>query len=335
MVLLELAKEVGLNPKLESSSPKGSEYSSSCPACGGSDRFRMWPRSPSRNCIGNYWCRKCEKRGDSIQFCRDFLGLSFEDACKRVNAEITLRPSQMSHIEQPFSRPTLIPPNDKWCERALEFVDWANGQLRLSPAKFAKLKSRGLPEDAIERYKLGYCINDTWVSPEEFGLEGKKKIFLPRGIVIPSLEPSGKVTRVKIRRTQWKVDDDLPKYWQLRGSMNGLNIVGSFQRLVMLVVESELDALAAHYACGDIAFCISVGSNTKTPDNVADYWAKRKPYLLICHDNDEGGMAMLAKWQKLYPHARPLPVPIGKDIGEAIEQGLNLNEWFLSNIESS
>jgi CHC2 zinc finger len=52
----------------------GGEYAGSCPGCGGRDRFRVWPHR------GRWWCRGCNRRGDAIQFLRDFHGYSFRAA---------------------------------------------------------------------------------------------------------------------------------------------------------------------------------------------------------------------------------------------------------------
>ena len=334
MILLELAKEIGLETK-RASSTNGGEFASSCPGCGGSDRFRIWPSQRAKNCVGTYWCRQCGKRGDAIQFCMDFLGLSFKNAVQKVGAEIKER-SHLPQVERSFVAPTLTAPTDKWLHRARDFVLWAHDQIWKFSDKIEQLKKRGISEGAIKAYQIGYCDRDFRIDPIEFGLELRtrenetksKKLFMPEGLVIPSLEPSGQFVRVKIRRTRWTPEDELPKYWAIRGSMNGLNIVGDVRQPVMAVVESELDAFALHFSCSDRIFAVAVGSNIKNPDNVVDYWAKRRK-LLICHDNDSGGLTMNEKWMKLYPHAKSVPVPIeyGKDIGEAVENGLNLDKW--------
>ncbi|HEY4830938.1 MAG TPA: primase-helicase zinc-binding domain-containing protein [Waddliaceae bacterium] len=324
MNLLDFAIEIGLEPK-RASATHGGEYSSACPACGGVDRFRIWPNQQAKNCTGTYWCRKCGTRGDAIQFCKDFIGLGFRDASQKVGATISKLP-YLRPVERQFVAPTLTPPSEKWSARSKDFVIWAHEQIWRFPDVIEQLKKRGIPPYGIKNYRIGYCDRNLWVNPLEFGIESDKKLLFPEGIVIPSIEPSGLVIRVKIRRK-----DRLPKYWVIRGGMNGLNIMGDMHRPVMTIVESELDAYALYYNCGDLLFAVAIGSNTKTPDNVTDYWAKRRK-LLICHDNDEGGNTMSEKWQKLYPHAKSCPVPIeyGKDIGEAVEKGLDLNKWITS-----
>ena len=80
-MLIELIQSAGINAK-KTSSTKGGEFHSACPDCGGRDRFTIWPE------IGRYWCRQCKKSGNAIQFCRDFMGMSFQEACLRVESKM-------------------------------------------------------------------------------------------------------------------------------------------------------------------------------------------------------------------------------------------------------
>ncbi len=70
MQLLELAQSDGLNPK-KVTFTQGGEYHCPCPACGGKDRFIIWSGK------NRSLCRRCEKKGDGIQYLRDFHGLSY------------------------------------------------------------------------------------------------------------------------------------------------------------------------------------------------------------------------------------------------------------------
>ncbi len=60
----------------------GGEYAGACLACGGKDRFRVWPTQ------GRYWCRQCQVKGDAIQFLRDFHGYSFPEACQALGCNV-------------------------------------------------------------------------------------------------------------------------------------------------------------------------------------------------------------------------------------------------------
>ena len=337
MILLELAHEVGLQPKWAAST-EGGEYKSSCPLCGGKDRFSIQPNKQMKNCLGRYYCRQCDSGGDAIKFAREFLGLSFPDALSRTNATLPSNDNPFVFItkeEKIFSPTPITIPENQWTKKASRFTEWAHQNIWHQPTVLKWLQCRGLPEKAIRRYKIGWCPQDIWRMRDDWGIaqhnEADKKIWLPQGIVIPTLNKNSDVIRLKIRRTHWKEGDALGKYIAISGSMNGLNIIGDTRHKLMVVVESELDAYAIHHALGDIVFVIAVGNNMRNPDGATDYHAANHPHLLICHDNDEAGKQMLDKWKKLYTHAKAYPTPLGKDIGEAIGQGLDIRKWILKH----
>jgi hypothetical protein len=220
-------------------------------------------------------------------------------------------------------------------EQAAKHVAQAHTQLFTNSTKLTYLSSRGISTDAIQQYKIGWSSQDTFIPRKEWGLVEElnqrgnpRALWIPKGIVIPTIA-NQHIIRLKIRRSDWYENDTYPKYVAISGSMNGLNLIGVYTNKVMIVVESELDAYAIHAATHEFALVVAVGSNIKNPDNITDHLAKNMPHLLICHDNDEAGKRMLAKWKKLYSHAIGYPTPIGKDIGEAIEQGLNVREWLM------
>lgn len=346
MVLLELAEEVGLTTKRVAST-NGGEYSSPCPECGGDDRFRLWPKQKATNCIGRYWCRRCDISGDAIQFCRRFLGLDFKAALKRSHATMPKQSLFPVREKRKVFNVVEAPPK-AWQERVRDFIDYSHSQIFSFPGVVSSLEKRGLAKEAVEQYRIGYYENpdcqyerfEPYFS--ELGLEeklypnGKRRhVWIPKGIVIPTIEASGIAVRLKIRRSEWKPDDKLPKYIAIPGSMQGMNIIGNTKKDVMIVVESELDAYTVHFSLRDCAFVVAVGSNTKNPDNVTNYLANKAKLILICHDNDDGGKTMLHKWHRLYSNTASYPVPYGKDIGEAVQKGLNLREWLLKGIQST
>src|SRR5271169_2534743 len=104
MDLLDLVREAGIDPGKKAASTKGGEYGCPCPKCGGNDRFRIWPNEQRKKCVGGYWCRKCNVSGDSIDFCRDFLGLSWDDAQKKIGVSISLEDKPFRFL--PPKKPT-------------------------------------------------------------------------------------------------------------------------------------------------------------------------------------------------------------------------------------
>lgn len=330
MNLLDLASLAGLNPKRVASTQKG-EYHSTCPFCPISkDRFVIHPEKVMKNCVGSYFCRVCKKQGDAIQFCIDVLQYSFQDAVDYVGAKI---PKKVSHsfLPKKYTPPTTIKtPHEKWLHQAQQLIEQAHACLLLHQDIIDKLTQRGLPLEAIKQYKIGLTLYDNNQNGEIWG-QDKEMIWIPAGIMIPVIEHN-KVVRLKIRRTKWHENDTLPKYVIISGSMSGLNIIGDKKKPIMIVVESELDAYALHHALQDLAVIIAVGGCLKNPDSVTDYLAQNKDLLLICYDNDNAGIEMFNFWKKLYPYAQPCPTEIGKDIGNALEQGLNLRSWIISKI---
>jgi DNA primase len=335
MTILELALQTGIQPKWAAGTA-GGEYHSACPICGGTDRFYLQPYRQMSNCQGSYCCRQCGIYGDAIQFARQFLNYSFQEAVQAVNAIIPDKAYQpifkSSHV---FGPVVLQQPPSTWIARATEFVNQAHENLLHQEEVLTYLANRGLPLNAVLRYKLGWSNRDEFLLRSDWGLDEQinqdskqRTLWIPEGLVIPFIESSGKVVRIKARRFGWKEEDKLPKYIAISGSMNGMSIIGSSKQKIVAVVESELDAYAIDHELQNFVCTVAVGSNIKNPDNLTDRLAKNAKCLFICHDNDEAGKKMLIKWQKLYSHAKPYPTPIGKDIGEAIQQNFNIREWL-------
>jgi DNA primase len=331
MKLLDLAREKGLNPKFAASTG-GGEYHSACPSCAGTDRFVMQPNKQMKNCVGSYFCRQCGIHGDSIQFCLDFLEFTnFKDAVHHVGAEVPRKmPSFFVQKLKIYESATLNRPSAAWMQQAHIMVEEAHTTLLMQQDILETLCRRGLPVNAIQRYKIGWIPKHRTLVGKLWDLE--KDIWCPAGLLVPTIDTDQCIIRLKIRRRDWHVDDTLAKYVAIPGSMSGLSIIGDKKHPIMIVIESEFDAYALHYAVGDSAVIIAVGGCTKNPDNVTHHYAQRVSMLLICHDNDAAGNHMFERWKKAYPHALAYPTPVGKDVGEAIQQGIDLRDWVLKGI---
>lgn len=339
MTLLELAYQTGLTPK-KVSFTAGGEFHSACPLCGGTDRFYIQPYKQMAKCLGFYCCRRCGVSGDAIQFAREFLNYSFSEAMQAVGANIieTILPTFSKSSD--FNPITLQQPSFEWIERATNLVMQAHENLLHNDKFLSYLTARGLPLEAVKKYKLGWIKTNQYLSRNDWGLDEQltedgrsRSLWIPKGLIIPLIEKDNKVRRLKVRRSDWKDDDKLPKYVVISGSMNGLSIINN-QSKVVIVVESELDAYAIDFVAHELVNVIAIGSNIKNPDNIADHLAKNAKQLLICYDNDKAGKMMLRKWQKLYPHAQAFPTLIGKDVGEAIQLGLDIKNWIFQNIKT-
>lgn len=330
-MLLDVVMHYGLSPEWEASTA-GGEYSSPCPVCGGRDRFRMQPNKQHKKCLGSYFCRQCGINGDTIKFCMDFLKDTYPQACQRLGISLDNVASVHSLIPQlkyvSIFQPTeLIYPSQAWQDNALTFIDWAHNNLLNTHEICDLLAKRGIDLQSIKRYRFGYCPETLFRKKELWGMEDDGKLlWIPAGIVIPTFDES--ILRIKIRRTEYKPADILPKYVALSGGANGMSFIGDQLKRRGIVVESELDAFMIHAHLGNEVFVIGTGSCTRNPDILVHEIVSLCRNIFIAYDNDEGGQKMWNKWKSIYKHAYPAPVSLGKDIGEAVELGMDIKDWW-------
>jgi len=345
MNLVEIAQGVGLDLK-KVAETDGGEYHGPCPACGGKDRFIIQPNKKKNKCYGGYWCRQCGIHGDAIQFCREFYGMSFEEAARHVNAniEVITAASKFKIVSSTKFKPVeLTNPPARWLLRADLLTLFSQHEILQNSRIRVWLHKRGISDELIVKHRLGWCPEEIFHLREDWGLayeedeNGKPRcVWVPEGLVIPTIDSSSEmVIRMKIRREKWIEGDRLPKYVAVSGSMKGLSIFGDIKKSVILVVESELDAIVLAHLVGDIAFSVAVGGSTKNPDYVTDYLARNAKSLLIGHDNDNAGLEVFKKWKNIYSHAQAFPTPVGKDIGEAIALGFDVKQWILDKLKDS
>ena len=332
MNLVELAKEFGLFL-----TKKGNSYSSPCPGCGGNDRFIVWQNN-------RYWCRQCGKYGDAIQFCRDFLGMTYSEACKKLNlspktyfSAIPIRCKEFKIAEEP----SLL-----WQEKALAFVNWSHRNLMSNISQLKILHERMFRNETIIKYRLGFCKNPKlneisdlyldrsgWGLAEEFNEHGKpKKLWCPSGLVIPTFEREDKVIKLKIRRSTWHEEDKKPKYVEVAGSMQKPAWLGYKESVPAMIVESEFDAMLVQQEAGDLCSTIALGGVAKRPDMATHNLLKKCPLILYALDFDEAGKNAYIFWRQKYVTLRPWPVPQAKSPGDAIKMGIPLREWVIQGI---
>jgi DNA primase len=332
MNLIELAKETGMYL-----TRTGASYSSSCPNCGGKDRFIVWPSN-------KYWCRQCGKHGDAIQFCKDFLGLSYAEACKKLNLEKKNHSLSILSKHREF-RIAKAPPLT-WQEKALSFTNWAHLNLMNNPQHLSMLQDRMLTVATIKKYRLGLCINhkgspskdfflhrSTWGLPEEFKMDGAiKKLWLPHGWVIPSFESCGQIIKLKIRRLDWHANEKLPKYVEVTGSMQKPSLFGYDNHLPTVLVESEFDAILVQQEACDLCNSIALGGAAKRADAVTQGFLRNVPLILFALDFDEAGKRQYGFWRQNYTNLRAWPVPVTKSPGDAFKDGINIRQWVIDGI---
>lgn len=331
MNMLNLVQEKGLFP-VHSASTNGGEYKSMCPNCeDGKDRFCIWP---NQGTSGRYWCRVCEVKGDAIQFCRDFLGMSFHQACQKVNINPTLRVGFQA-LERKTLEPQKMPlPCSVWQHMAERFIDYSHKNLMEEPKALKELEKRGFTIGTIKKFYLGWNPKDLFDQRERWGLVPEvkqsgspRRQWLPKGIVIPSFEEQGPI-KIKIRRTDWSTEDVLPKYVEISGSKSSPSVYGDRLKPV-IVVESELDAILIQQEASQLICCVALGGVCKKPDLILHKLIVNSRFTLISLDHDVSGKNKYAFWLKNYPNLKPWPAAYAKSIGDAAQfNHLNIVEWI-------
>ena len=338
MNVIELLEEVGVQPKRVASS-RGGEYHSRCPDpnCDGHDRFCAWPKD---GCDGRYWCRKCLRSGDAIQFCRDFLGLDFQSACARVGRQPVRQMKNLSvPTKEKFVPKLLSEPPEKWRKRAFALVYKSHQYLLAHPHLLNQDKDRGLNKQSIIDFQLGWNPTNIFEPRELWGIgessaeNGERLLCIPKGIVIPSFRENHPI-RVKIRRNEWQPEDKYPKYHIIAGGMTCPSLYGGVRKSVVLV-EAELDAMLIQKFAADICCCIALGGVSIKPDVIIDQVLRQASSILFALDFDDSGKKAYNFWQSTYPHMKPWPVPKGKSPGDAYSIGVDLRLWIEAGLKGN
>lgn len=325
----------------------GKEYAGKCPFCqAGEDRFLLWPGE------NRYWCRVCDRKGDAIQFLRDFKHMSFHEAkeylgegsdcCDRTNHKNNNNHNNDNYhnnhnnsLDAPLPKEAQTRPGAAWLEPAAAFLAGCQAELRAAPhAKaLAWLQGRRLAAHTIADAGLGYNPADQYLDRAAWGLppaqddRGRaKRLWLPRGIVIPWLI-DGELWGIRIRRPQGD-----PKYYWIPGGTPALYRADTLtpDRPAVLV-EGEIDALTIAQAAGDLAGVVATGS---THGGRRVRWLARlnaAPAVLVAYDADDAGEAAAHYWLSALSNARRWR-PYWSDPNDMARDGVDVRGWVAAGL---
>lgn len=358
MNLLDLAMNriAGLKKKT------ASEWAGPCPECGGRDRFIVWVHKAA------WYCRGCEISGDAVEFLRRFEGKSCKEAhelagvdCRSINCQVRERCQgggkvvrRRERLQAPaeakregFQPAEANDPAKTWADKASKLIEHAHAALTGNAEQLAYLAGRGLDLEAVTRYRLGWLDQDHYRARSAWGLEDVrkddgtlKKLWLPRGIVIPFFDATGTPERIRIRRPQ--VKDGEPRYYWVPGSGDNVPVIGA-DRQAFVVVESDLDALLVHHLAGDVVGAIPLGTCSAKPKAGTMAALQQALAILVALDfeprvnattlrNENPGGKAADWWVQNFEQAKRWPVPAGKDPGEFFESGGDLRAWVLAGL---
>lgn len=355
MNILDMARNLGLNLKRKSSS-QGGEWAGPCPACGGKDRFLVWPHAPrSAERGGSYWCRQCGKQGDGIQFGRDFMRYSFRHACEAVGYRPPVG-AMRYRLRSDLTLPDKVP---DWEPKAtprypdLQFhygteellYQIQSGSVDvggLAPGS-CSVRARGITSSTANLFLLGHNATDRMIQRCRLGLSENPEeqrsgtrdplITIPKGLVIPIWYGSH-VVGMKARR-----DDADPntaqfgKYYLVPGS---LPICGVYHPdpvgKPIVIVESELDAILIYQETAGTFCPVSLGSASNRPDDRVVELIDQAPVVLVALDKDDAGKQGWRWWKAHFPDVVRLEIPQGKDPGEYHLAGGDLYCWAMAGM---
>jgi DNA primase len=331
MNILDLLTADGIQAKHASRN----EHHSSCPKCGGNDRFSTWPdriNSNGRYMGGRFVCRGCGINGDAVSYLQRRRGISYREACRQLDVEPGIAPAgyrQQRTAWTPAQRQTA--PKDIWQDRGKAFLLSCHERLNESPDILNWLHDeRGLTVETIQRFGLGFNDIERYERRELWGLSSEtkengkpKKQWIPAGLTIPYCENSN-VLRIRIRREK---ADEYGRYIVVSGSSMQAMTLWQDQQSVA-IVESELDAILMNQDAGDIVGVVALGSAQAKPDAELHHRLMNVKTILCCLDADDAGAkASWGHWTR-YPGFKRWPTIAGKDVCEQWQAGIPVKQWI-------
>nr|WP_321465145.1 CHC2 zinc finger domain-containing protein [uncultured Desulfobulbus sp.] len=339
----------------------GNRHTGPCPKCGGSkdsDKFVLFTD-------GGFRCFACSFKGDRIKWLREMDGMSCREAhdtegkdCSpscpnygpcRNGEPVKRKPRsvrpQVNGNSDTLAEVAAAEPGNAWRTWAGKLVEKAQQNLAKEPEEIRWLESRGFTTDQVDRYRLGWLAHDMRVDRRELGLpveEGKERLWVPGGLVIPIFNSRGELHRLRIRRPPEAREKFLSdrKYVWIKGSGNRPMVLrpsGSIRGAV--IVEAELDAMAVAASHGEV-LVVALGTVAGGID--ADLRAELEacPVILVALDADPvkdgklgAGPASVKRWRRSFRQARFWPMPAGKDPGDFVrDHGGDLHQWVESGL---
>jgi len=274
----------------------------------------------------------CNQSGDILTWMDKYHGMAFKDAVAALGGVET--PKDAPHTwktnrlaEAPAEPRTgwkaeVSAPDGTWQDYAQRVVERAQKYLWSSASRgmaaLDYLRRRGLTDATIRAAGLGYVppaeesdlIYGRVVYPEWLKESGKP-VRVAVGVTIPHYA-DGELWGVRIR-TQGEI-----KYMSIVGGRAALYWADHIvERMPIMILEGEFDALVLWQVVGDIINPVAIASASNA--RLDKRWLPKlvtAPQIVARMDADSAGAKALAKLQTLSPRIKPVDVPQGKDVNE-------------------
>jgi len=316
--------------------------SSHCPLHHGNNpsAFRIYQGRDGRwrwHCFTN--CPEGANGGDAISFYMQWRQVDFRTAVRELAQRVGL-PLDVprSASLRPATPPPTPPPGTKWSTRAREFIDYAQDRLWSdvgAPVRKYLHQERGLTDETIRAWGMGFNPRDIRDRPERWGLEGKK-IWLPRGVVIPG-ERDGMVWYVKVRRPLpgdalarvLGPVKELPNV-KFSGPRGGRGTLWGADRVrgipILLLTEGEWDGLLAWQEVGGLCDVVAQGGASRRLTMADSLTLAGAMTVLVVYDADEAGERGVEHFRSLR-RVRAVTPP-AHDLVDYYRKGGNVGVWI-------
>jgi DNA primase len=289
--------------------------------------------------------------GDVFAFYMAWKGVDFKtavaDLAERAGAEPAAQADAPRHDPIPVAP---VAPAAAWRARAEQFVAWAENNLAAHAGAQEYLETeRSLSPETWRAFRLGYNPANLYDDPARWGLDGKK-IWLPRGLVIPGFvrqEPS----YLKIRRPlpaqvlersigAWVPADGLPdvKFGGPRGGVACLFRLELLRHYPILVLtEGELDAMLLWEYAPDLCDAGTLGGAGAKPDALDLSILTRYLAVLVVHDDDhagEKGRQYISELHTRFPRVQAIQPP-AHDLTDYWKSGGDLRAWLAGHVSEA
>jgi hypothetical protein len=363
MTILELVqKHVQLHKS-------GSNMVGPCPKCGGSHETTRFVVNLAKDFAQ---CYSCGGNWDAVRFLKDIEGHTCPEAhrqagqecdfhqcpvfdkCSLGRGEVKPRRDTRSTPQIPaasahaFTPAAADSPADVWQKHAGDYVELCHRRLLESAEQLAYLAGRGLPLEAVQKYRLGWIPQIEFKKRAAWGLPDKHNekenrattsMAFPQGILLPWIV-EGRVHRLRLRKHIVTGPTD-PRYLWIDGSGSDI-ICLNHAAPAHCVVESDLDGLLLDWLAGDIIGAIPLGSCSTKPKATVMTLLRSSLRIMVALDYDHEqrdeklhapGARAAHWWFKEFPEtAKRWPVPQGKDPGEAFAAGSDLRAWIIQGL---
>jgi hypothetical protein len=295
-----------------------------------------------------FWnSRSGPQPGDVYTWLMNLNGWDFRQALAEVarRAGVDLDPRRLPPPPpHPLPLHTTCPvtaPPSTWQTRGLELVALAQDTLWSAAGQpgLVELRRRGLTDETNRRAGLGWNPHDRWDDPARWGFTGGRKIWLPRGLIIPWFI-GDELWRIRVRRPDVDVSSGGARYISPRLYPEGER-VGDHEALYnadalrpghpAVLLEGELDCLSVAQAAGDPVVAVATGSVSggRRPRWIARL-ARAAP-VLVAYDADEAGDRQARYWLQVLPEARRWR-PFWADANQMAQDGVDLRAWVSAGL---